>query len=661
MIVNLKLKGNQIAILFSYDKDIIARIQEIKDRRFSPVEKYWTIPLTSLEEAKQKLFEFDLFVDPAIYEALSVMKEEEQGLDPALKKQSPFYLVPSAKLPRNGYICLNQEGNAILIKAIWKDGLYDKLTEGYQCQYKNGFIVPKPDAITLAFDILAEGYKNYACTQKAFQFYLTCRKQEEKEWVRNDGVVEIVESDQNVSDLVIPDNIKGKPYPFQLKGIEFMLKAGSGLITDEVGLGKTIQAICYAECIESKRTLVVCPATLKLNWKKEIEDWTDKKAWILADGEGFSIFKKLNPEYVITNYEALIDRGDSKSKYMFFILNQEWDLIIVDEIHKVKSLKAKQTKALHSIKSLFKYHLGLTGTPLLNRPIELFSPLNFVAPDKVNHYFRFAKEFCGAKKGHWGWDFTGSSNIDKLKELIAPVMIRRKKEEVLKDLPDKTIQEVPVGLNGLEKEYRFAEDEFISWLKGRYGNEKAMKASRAEQLAKIGYLKQICSNAKIDTVLELIENANGNKVVVFSQFKDPLKKLKSKLGDKAVLFTGDVNEKDRNKMVEDFQNDPETTVFLGTIKAGGLGITLTAASMVLIMDLPWTPADLDQAEGRLHRIGQKNAVLACRLICRDTIEESILALLNRKKAVIGKVLGEEVEATQESMLSSLIDQLVNRR
>ena len=188
-----------------------------------------------------------------------------------------------------------------------------------------------------------------------------------------------------------------------------------------------------------------------------------------------------------------------------------------------------------------------------------------------------------------------------------------------------------------------------------------MRASRAEQLTRFNYLKQICSNAKIDMVLELVKNANGNKLVIFSQYKEPLRKLKEELKEKAVLYTGDESTEDRNRAVEAFQSNPDIQVFLGSIKAGGLGITRTAASTTLMMDLPWTPADMEQAEARIHRIGQKNAVLACRLICRDTIEESILTLLGKKKEVISNILGERQEIIEkEDILDSLINQLLGK-
>ena len=665
--ITLQLSLNQISLIFYYDKKIIEKVKEISSRRFDPIKKVWTISLSSFEETLKKLEGLAIEVDPKIYQALDELAQEKKELEiNPLQEQSPLRLISAKELPRSGYICLDKEENGILVKTEWEDGCYDKIVR--LGRYSNGHVKIKDrDYIIQALDLIVSQYPGYVCTEKTFEFYLYLKEQQEAQEKRDNEIKTIVEADQTQSSLKIPSCITGQPYPFQLKGIEFMLKAGSGIISDEMGLGKTIQAIVWSECLLSQKTLVVCPASLKWNWKKEIEKWTNKKGSFLGDG--------FETPYQITNYEALIDRaetigvddrgrkekGSKPSVYMPFVLNQKWDCIILDEAHKMKSQKANQTKAVQRIRSLFKHHCLLTGTPLINRPIELFPLLNYVAPNKWNNFFKFAKEYAGAHQGRWGWDFSGATNQDKLREEIKPYMIRRKKEEVLPNLPEKTVQVIEVGLNGVEREYRRAEEALIAWIAERYGDERAMRASRAEQLTRFNYLKQICSNAKIDMVLELVKNANGNKLVIFSQYKEPLRKLKEELKEKAVLYTGDESTEDRNRAVEAFQSNPDIQVFLGSIKAGGLGITLTAASTTLMMDLPWTPADMEQAEARIHRIGQKNAVLACRLICRDTIEESILTLLGKKKEVISNILGERQEIIEkEDILDSLINQLLGK-
>ena len=456
--ITLQLSLNQISLIFYYDKEIIEKVKEIPHRRFDPIKKIWTIPLSSFEETLVKLKGLAIEIDPKIYRALDELAKEKKDFeDSSLQKQSPLKLVSVKELPRSGYICLDKEETNLLIKPFWKDRVYEKVSS--LGKYNNGCIYLKDsEAIIKGFNIVASEFqeKGYVCTKKAYKFYHSLKERLEAQKVKEEEIKTIAEKDQTISDLNLPSNITGQPYPFQKIGVEFGLKVGSFIIGDEMGLGKTIQAIIWSESLRSQKTLVVCPASLKLNWKKEIEKWTNKKASFLGDS--------FEAPYQITNYEALIDRAQvvniddrkkkertlNQSKVMPFILSQKWDCIILDEAHKIKSQKAKQTKAVQKIHSLFQHHCLLTGTPLLNRPIELFPLLNYVAPQKWNNFFRFAKEYCGAYQGRWGWDFSGATNQNKLREEIKPYMIRRKKEEVLPDLPEKTVQVIEVGLNGKE-------------------------------------------------------------------------------------------------------------------------------------------------------------------------------------------------------------------
>jgi SNF2 family DNA or RNA helicase len=348
--------------------------------------------------------------------------------------------------------------------------------------------------------------------------------------------------------------------------------------------------------------------------------------------------------------------------------------------------------------------LLLTGTPVLNRPIELWSPLDMLGYGEARFggFFPFAKRYCGATKGRWGWDFSGATNIEELHQVLtfSGAMIRRRKEDVLTDLPAKRWAEQPINMNGHAAEYLKAEQDTIRWFsdlprrKSRmlaeageeydgtpelhlrmarheyldlYLRTQYEKSLRAEQLVRFEALKLAAWNAKSEGVIEWIENflESGKKLIVFAHHIEVVNQLAERFAAPKIQggMSSDQVEAGKNR----FQNDPECKVIVCNLQAGGVGHTLTAASDVAFVEFPWTPALLDQAVDRAHRIGQTESVTGWLLTAsaeevEDTIDSEILRLLSRKRSVVNAITdGKPLEAEDFSVTEELAASYAGRR
>lgn len=470
-------------------------------------------------------------------------------------------------------------------------------------------------------------------------------------------------------------------YPYQEYGVDFLHNNKRVILADDMGLGKTAQAICAAEKLYCKRILIVCPATLKNIWYNEIKKWVGEESIENVNSPNFTIREQMiknKAKYTIINYEMLGERikrlKDTREiinkdgtfadapyiitdynkltlqeegvikideRHLPTLKNIKWDMIICDEAHRVKNRNTSSFKALEKIvhdtecPNLFL----LTGTPILNRVDELWTLLNLIDKDKYSSFWRFDREF--------------SYYPSELKKELEPILLRRLKKDVLTDLPDKQIINYDVVFDSWQhKKYNQMESEMCM----ETGDGNIIDA--VSFLAQLIRLKQIAVSpdllnpttdelrgAKIDSLLEIIEDSGDNKIVIFSQFSTVIRRLKKKLislGYKTAGFTGSDNNKDfRENEINRFQTDDECKIFLTTIKAGGLGITLTAANIAIFTDLEWTPALNAQASDRLHRIGQKDNVTVYNLTARHTIEEYILQVLAEKDALFNSAIPVE--------------------
>ena len=474
---------------------------------------------------------------------------------------------------------------------------------------------------------------------------------------------------------------------FQKVGVEYAVEKGNVLIADEPGLGKTIQAIGISNATpEIRNALIICPATPRLNWKREWRKW-DMKGLKVAVVSGTTEAEwPEDADVVIISFKLV-------GSHLKQIHSRTWDMLIVDEAHNLKNPKAKRTqlilgaeetkklgKVIPAIPAIPTARLVLlTGTPIVNFPIELWPLIHAVNPTRWNNFIKFAIRYCNASKGPYGWDFKGASNLDELQaELRASCMVRRTKAEVLKELPKKTRQIILLENSAIANkerkvlasvEQRLAELEAQKILAYLSNDRSAylLAASRLKDAAKakfdeISLLRHKTALAKVPDVVELVKEAlEAGKVILFAHHKDVIAKYKEAFGERAVVVTGDTPNNRRDEYVQRFQNDPTCDVFIGSIQAAGVAITLTAAKVVVFGELDWVPGNVTQAEDRAHRIGQLDNVLVWHAIIDGTIEARMVKTLVRKQDVIDAAmdnsftaLAVHVDPNQEISLSESI-------
>lgn len=337
-----------------------------------------------------------------------------------------------------------------------------------------------------------------------------------------------------------------------------------------------------------------------------------------------------------------------KDNHNYFV---EYGILVSNCKHST-SLRAK---ALKDISKKVEKVVLLTGTPVTNRPSELFPLLNMIAPKAWPNYFKYAQRYCGAKHNGFGWDFTGSSNLEELHEQIKPYVIRRRKEQVLKDLPAKRWVNVAVDFD--EK----MRDEYNRLV--AQAEQDVATMSNAAQLALIERMKQIAVKAKLNGAIEWIRELleTGEKLVVFATHHETVHALEKAFPECSVTVTGETPMKDRQGLVDRFQTDKNVTLFIGNIQAAGVGITLTAASNVAFIEFAWTPGDMVQAADRTHRLGQTESVTVWSLIAENTIDEDITELLEAKRQVVDQITdGTVSDDFKFGLLQEIIDRIVSK-
>lgn len=475
-----------------------------------------------------------------------------------------------------------------------------------------------------------------------------------------------------------------KPYKFQETGIDFMLKTGRAILADDMGVGKTIQTI---ECIKrarSRRILIVCPKSLTRNWCREIEVWYGGAPVTILEGNLKQVEKLLldyKEGFLITNYEKIRPNPETihyttkfgnpaktvleRNPLLGLSSKRIWDTVIFDEAHRLKNRKAQQTLGAFSLGKSCKRCYHLTGTPVQNRMGEIWSLLHILYPKEYSSFWRFMKDYAGAYQdvtGVWVCSDKPINPAKFQKEVLSPIFLRRLKEDVLPDLPEKTHQRVYVRLEGRQRKlYEEMEEEFIATFVKTMEEIKKTGETHTEQvvafnaLSQMLRLKQICvapsimtenttqifPSAKIERLIELFQDSD-EKIVVFSQFETAIRYASERLKEEGighVQYTGKVNTKERDANVTQYLTDPKCRGFLATIKAGGEGLNLVVGSTCVFLDKDWTPAANDQAAARLHRNGQKNAVMVYEFYAEDTVEEYIEELLGKKDAIIEAVTG----------------------
>lgn len=429
--------------------------------------------------------------------------------------------------------------------------------------------------------------------------------------------------------------LRTTPKKFQVQGVRFLeARGGCGIVGDEMGLGKTLQAIGFmAIHPEIVPAVIVCPAVVKLHWMRQLLQHAGIRSEILEGRKPYATRSR----YLILNYDIL-------PYWMEFLKSICPKVLVLDEFHHIKNLRAKRTKACLDLGKIVPHRIALSGTPITNRPVEFYPALSLIAPKEFNSFWNYAFAYCDPKRGFRGrgWDFSGASNLDKLHAQAEPHMIRRRLSEVMKEMPPKIRTTIPVEISN-RGEYRRAVSDFLEWVEEKRGEDAARKASGAEALVKLGALKKLAAEGKLDTAIEWIEDfweESGEKLAVFVRHRSVLQALLQRFPESAGVH-GDIQGEDRQLEVDRFVKNPRCRLFIGMMQAAGTGLDQLqhATSTMLFLELGWTPAEHEQAEGRLLRIGQNaSSVRVYYMVGKDTIEEKILALLEAKDDIVNKVV-----------------------
>jgi SWI/SNF-related matrix-associated actin-dependent regulator 1 of chromatin subfamily A len=458
---------------------------------------------------------------------------------------------------------------------------------------------------------------------------------------------------------------------YQIEGVQFFEDCeGKALNSDDMGTGKSAQALGYLKLHpELRPALVICPAILKINWQREVDKWLiDEKVEIL-NGEKPGFYSAFSSIYII-NYDILAqaerEKGSSKKKgkivklYGWIDVLKELKLkaVIIDECHRIGEGKSIRAKAVVSIaKGIKESIIGLSGTPIKNRVSEFFTILNLIDPVNFPSQWHFLQKYCGAKKGFFGWTFNGLENWEELRNLLQSIMIRRKKKDVLKELPEKNIIIQNLEVSDIElKKYKQSTNTLQEWITKNiiYAEGKKIKL---KMKGVFEVLKQHAYIAKRDHVIKWIENflESGEKLVIGAYHIKAIDDLVEYF--KCDKIDGSVSMEKRQVIIDRFQNDKSVKLLVGQINAMGEGITLTAASNMVIIQFGWNPAEHDQLSDRLHRIGQLKSVSIYYLIALGTIEETIIQIIQRKSSNINKVLDgdEKTKHFDSGILHDLIE------
>lgn len=610
MTSRLFLNDDHLVLDFPYEPGQVAEIKQISGAKWDKLAKVWRVPMTCLNEARDFAQKHDFSIETDVL-TFDLPQPDNQVF--GIKKEE-------------NWIYLSFVYDPVRVKAVkqipsitwhaktkaWRAPItsLDEVTE-----WAKTFREQMPQDLL----DLAEELK-------------TKRTQSIEQSRATEGSVEVA----------------GLPLlPYQKAGVEYAANARRAFIADDMGLGKTLQAIATLEYVyDSYPAVVICPPNLVLNWKKEYEKWLPNRQVATV------INRKDFPQ---TKYDVLVVGYSNIAHWQKELLNHR--SYVLDESHYIKTPTAQRSKAAIKISKSAPPEgivLCLTGTPITNRPAEYAAQLD--ALGKLNDFgglWGFYRRYCNAFRDRFGqWNISGNSHMDELNErLRGNCYIRRTKDQVLKDLPP--VRHNPVLVRGADaamKEYRKAEEDIVEYLAERARlmaeeigkNPKSaevmarIKAEYNQALVEMSVLRRLAAKAKMESAYELIEQhiEAGNKVVIAAHHRDIVDALASKFGDLKIQGGMDIEDVEAGK--SRFQNEPVASapVMVLSIQAAKTGHTLTAAQDVVFMELPWTPADLDQTYSRCHRLGQKGSVTVTYLLCEGTIDEVMYNLIEKKRGVV---------------------------
>lgn len=459
---------------------------------------------------------------------------------------------------------------------------------------------------------------------------------------------------------------KRQLFPYQKEGVRQVERWGlRALIGDEMGLGKSIQALmALRRNLDLLPAVIVCEANTKWQWEHYVLDVLRIKPVVISGRKPKSRnpFAGTKPRILIINYDILTGWTQTLKR-----LHPQF--VVLDECQAIANHLAKRTKAARRLCRGVPAIIGLSATPIKNRPIEFFPILNLMQPDEFPSRFEYGLRYCGGRLGFWGWEYKGATRLKELhKRVTHPkkgCMIRRRVAEVKDDLPEKVREIVPLDLSR-PKEYAEARDNFIVWLKKNKPG-KAARAARAAHFTQLGYLLRLCAELKLGGVVDwanhwLDNSEPDRKLVLFGIHKKMLAALHERVKAKSLVIDGSVTGKKRKQAVDQFRNDNSVRVAIGNIKAMGTGVDglQERASTMAFTELGLVPAWHDQAEGRLRRIGQREITLVYYLVAHGTVEEKLCQLIQHKQQIVTDALdGGSTSGDELNMYDLLIESMLN--
>jgi len=414
----------------------------------------------------------------------------------------------------------------------------------------------------------------------------------------------------------------------------------------DMGLGKSIISL---SCIQEKggRALIVCPSSLKYNWQSEIEKFWPEASFHICSGQ--------TPDSRISKFQIVIINYEIIKFWEQKLSSERFETLVFDESHYVKDKSSLRSKSAYYLSFYSRNKILLSGTPIENKPIEIWSQCRIIDRQVFPNWLLFAKKYNGAIKTRWGWKMDKATNSEELNKILTEkMMIRVKKEEVLKELPPIVRKVVPVEIDNW-KEYREAEKDIINWIKNNNSTGLDIeKTKKVEAQVKLDKLKLIAARGKMSQISEWInQNSPNQKIILFCFHQEILSELSKRIKN-CLCVSQSVKAEQRQKFVEEFQNSEDARVFLTTIKIGGTGFTLTSSSQTVFVQLDWTPSKHRQAEARVHRIGQKSKfVSATYFIARGTVEEKIMKMVDKKAECFSSAIDGE-EAEKEDLLQEIL-------
>lgn len=465
-------------------------------------------------------------------------------------------------------------------------------------------------------------------------------------------------------------NLRVEPYEYQREGICFGLQHKRIIIGDEPGLGKTLQSIGIVDTANAYPCLVICPSSLKINWQREFHKFTDKSAVVLDNNVrttwGYLLTMGVH-QVAIVNYESLRKyfvwdiKGDGKQfrlkDVVFCPQITAFKSIIIDESHRVKDPSTQQTIFTKGLSVGKEWCILLSGTPVVNRPEDLIAQLSIMS--RIGDFggrAKFMADYCTDPKDKNATPAVPLSELSK--QLYDTCMIRREKAKVLPQLPDKTRVDLYVEINNTN-EYNLAAADLAGYLREytECTDSEIRRKMRMEALVKFMTLRSLATKGKVSQAVDFIRTFldSGKKLIVFCSLHEIVDDLKGAF-PRAVTVTGRDSAVNKQAAVDAFQNNPDVNLIICSIKAAGVGLTLTASSDVAFVELAWTYADCCQCEDRAHRIGQKDNVTCYYLLGRGTIDHTIYSLIHRKKSIANEIMNSDDDIPTDEMY---FDELVN--